>query len=170
MQLGNLDITINVNRAEGVDGLFTGPLTVEVEHHSVTEHPEVQLVPSGVHSGLSLLELERLECSVEGDDGELHIPGPGVEGDGELRLVPQVVDADQVPGHLRAAPGLVRADERELLRQPQREDVPGGNLEVGVSLEPVGRLHAVRTPDTPHAGVTLLQDIQAELADEVKGL
>jgi hypothetical protein len=47
---------------------------------------------------------------------------------------------------------------------------PGGQLEVGIGGESVGRLHPVGAPDASHAGVLRLRQVQSERANKVESL
>lgn len=115
-------------------------------------------------------EDERLQASLRVVDGELDGFAPRVEGDRHLGAALRVGDADHVPRALGQLPRPEGADERELLRQAQREDVPRGDGEVGAPVEAVGGLHAVGAAHARHAGELRLEHVQPEAADEVERL
>lgn len=158
--LGDLNVAVDVNRSEGFQGLLCGRHAVHVEGHAVPEHAEVKFMPLLVlvflEHGLGPLEFEGLELAVEGEDGELDVLGPRIECDGELRVPLDVADANNVPAVSRRTPRPVGADERELLWQPQGENVSSGDFQVRVSLQAVRRLHLVGALDTGDAIVQAL--------------
>ena len=76
---------------------------------------------------LSFAEDERLQFALEVGDAELDGVLARIERDLELRTLPDVADADDVPGRLGRFARAERADERELVGQPLREDGPVAN-------------------------------------------
>jgi hypothetical protein len=43
--LGDGDVAVDVDGTAGCEGLRTEQSTVRVQHHAISEHPEVDLVP-----------------------------------------------------------------------------------------------------------------------------
>lgn len=73
---------------------------------------------------LGFAEDQRLQFASVVGDAELNGRFARIHRDFELRPSPHVADADNVPRGLWRLARAERADERKLLRQTLREDVP----------------------------------------------
>jgi len=86
----------------------------------------MDLVPFFVEH-LNAAEDQCLESAFKVVDAELDGRLARVDGDFELGSMLNIADADDVPRRLGRFPGPESADERKLLRQSLRENVPRGN-------------------------------------------
>jgi len=166
---GDGDLAVDVDLSADVQRQLFAQFTVHVEDDTFAMDTKVHFVPFLIEH-LSFAEDERLQFALEVGDAELDGVLARIERDLELRTLPDVADADDVPGRLGRFARPERADERELVGQPLREDGPGGNDQIGLFLHTEGRLEAAGATYSGHTRILGLQDVEPELADEVEGL